>query len=699
MITVKRLAVRLHAEDVMDSVTLERKVKEMASIRAIDSCALSDRRELLFCSGKYISFNSGMTTLRNRLCLKHVPERITDNIKRVDDIICDSIRNTLDEEHCSFVFSFGPHFEKGYINTLMDKMNKCKGGKNRRRGREAIKRVQYGAGRCTKKQDLEGTYTMCFEERGMYATVESPRRKEVVVTGYPHVTENKANGRKHMFIYSKRGACGKTDNCIRFKDEFNAVVLNTIDHLSLVQQDVQFILFDDVTNVNCLDMVQLKNITSGLPTVMKARSRSRTYTFCSREDLQIIMMSNTSPYETFGLHPDAVGRVRMSRADMAFVENVFEIVCIDGDKNEHKKEATCINEMLEDQYMKELRNCFKDVYPERKLDKNIFETTMDIALAMKAVFKRAKHVHSYRYNTMKCPRQVATHGVSCPSHMESTKNEIYNELSVFVKELKKALGTSTVPCMKIPIHKFVSTVFNQTTNTLKTGNRLKKAMEEICSSDDSTPSHDPQLLCRASPPLPLIPPHPPAHPQLSTLDRRHTVIMWKQQEEKKGPSRCEAIQTSHTFPGNVLEEVSPLDDSAISPQSSLSSISQCEVVVGKEKERKVQVVDNVPKSGLSFHVHRERTEVKGTCENNKQMQLPIKKRKMNYFLNGDKPACPVEVKKRRTTAPEIDVNAEYNNETNIQNELVIDIGGDDVNDIVDSDCSSVSSVAGEYCIL
>lgn len=229
--------------------------------------------------------------------------------------------------------------EVNAANVLLDRENECA---------ELNKNI---------RPDLIGDFTYYFFKRSLnpFNNIEeiiddSQSPKKVTIKGYP----NNGNVRlKHYWIHSSNSSYGKSFFLEEFRSKYNAYMLTDKKNVIGIPDTAQFLLLDEKKNVP--DFETFKMLTAGRCNVA-LNKKCAGKSFHPRFDVQLIICSNISPYETFGTYDNYAKRRYMSLESMTTLESRVEYICLDGDEKTIRRSFTYPKDWTNDQFKDELDN-------------------------------------------------------------------------------------------------------------------------------------------------------------------------------------------------------------------------------------------------------------------------------------------------------------------------------------------------------
>jgi len=190
--------------------------------------------------------------------------------------------------------------------------------------------------------DLNGPITLTFEKYATDGPDNCPVKSvgefpptKITIVGRPGQTCIK---RKHYAIYSELAGFGKTYHMERLKEMYNVHIVNDTNNWTTVPSNAQILVLDQVGYVhNRLDFENLKALTSGTGASFSGNCKTYGDSFIPRKDVQVIMLSNRSPYEIYGKWNAALGRRIMTREEMDQFHARFNVFRLDGSVLEDRR--------------------------------------------------------------------------------------------------------------------------------------------------------------------------------------------------------------------------------------------------------------------------------------------------------------------------------------------------------------------------
>ena len=240
----------------------------------------------------------------------------------------------------------------------------------------------------SQKKDLEGELPVTFykyneagERMPEGPTKETGLATTVVLNGLPGDTLSK---RKHQWIWSRTGNRGKRDAregiCVCLTREgfslshpagktttlrmalepYKAVFISDPSNAVDVPWDAHIIVLDEVSPQKKPCETTLKAMTSGWASSGALNRKSYGASYVPRDDAQIIILSNHSPYEVYATW-DPKSKIRRAKADVIGpLELRFNITRLDGDDFEEKVKWYDPANLTQEEYNRHVRDTFYD---------------------------------------------------------------------------------------------------------------------------------------------------------------------------------------------------------------------------------------------------------------------------------------------------------------------------------------------------
>ena len=213
------------------------------------------------------------------------------------------------------------------------------------------------------KPDLDGPITLLFEKQP--ATDEHPvPAVEVTLVGRPGKPEIK---QKHYFIYSKMPGFDKTSELKRLAETYNVHFVDNPVNWKRVPYSAQFLVLD--RDHNKLSFEKLKSLTDIFPSKMLLSN-----SFRPRNDVQVVMLCDRSPYEIYGKWEAVLQRRRfMDKLQMDKFHDRFEVFCLDGSTKKDRVRGSTPDMWSEIEFRDECKSIVDEIYNETLTDEQPVE--------------------------------------------------------------------------------------------------------------------------------------------------------------------------------------------------------------------------------------------------------------------------------------------------------------------------------------
>lgn len=402
MISARSHLLQLSKEDLADP-SLKDKVYEFAVARGIDSAMITLDGKLMLCSSKKkLSFNSGVSTIQKQMHLQSVPTRLTGYDPLPNDFI---VKHFPDGYDITIIYySFGEKFKEEYINNIVHENVLRK--KNREKNKYILSNdttnlIENGTlsvfdiGRVEqakqqweridndrhRNKDLDGPFTFKFhhwtktDKKSERPTITNDYAPvHVTVVGRPNQLDIK---QKHYFIYSKLASFGKSYQLMQFAMEYNVQLVPDPSNWNNVSPCAQFLAFDEVgKSHNKLSFENLKSLTSGSAQCFTGNCKSFGNSFTPRPDVQVIMVSNKSPYELYSTWNAKLQKGFMNVEEMGQFDDRFYVFRLDGSVEEDRikalePERVTVEALNEDQFLERCKSVVDNAYNILKIERSI----------------------------------------------------------------------------------------------------------------------------------------------------------------------------------------------------------------------------------------------------------------------------------------------------------------------------------------
>jgi hypothetical protein len=151
----------------------------------------------------------------------------------------------------------------------------------------------------------------------------------VTLTPHPGDTDVKL---KHYYIFSKQPSWGKSYVLgKKLINVYKAGRVQAVTNACNLQDNVQFLVVDEYSQKRALELTDLKGLTSGDASNGCLNRKSFGDSYVPRPDMQMIVLSNHSPYDVYATHNKKYGRRFIAQEDAAAIEDRFHVHMLDGD--------------------------------------------------------------------------------------------------------------------------------------------------------------------------------------------------------------------------------------------------------------------------------------------------------------------------------------------------------------------------------
>jgi hypothetical protein len=196
--------------------------------------------------------------------------------------------------------------------------------------------------------DLKLTFAKWTDDQKVVGT-----EKEVIFKGLPG---DELVKRKHYFIYSKKAGYGKTTTVRRdLVKKYSAHIINDIHNAVGVPKNLQWLVFDEYSRTKKLDLEMLKTLANGDASGAYLNRKSHGGSYIPPADVQVIILSNYSPYEIYAQWDKKTQRHVISEDVLSTIVDRFFIVRLDGDDTEERRKFMEPSTWTEEEFQLELR--------------------------------------------------------------------------------------------------------------------------------------------------------------------------------------------------------------------------------------------------------------------------------------------------------------------------------------------------------
>ena len=365
---------RLHEED----VTLETcdKLFTFALERKMDHCLMSYDGDVTLKGHSRLHLNSGMTTLQKKLGLKYEPIHLKEFKPVPDGFLKYKFPNGYVDE--KVMRKVGHKFEEAAINALVTKeknkfrnshilqsstQNLIRDGtitvdsaKRIEDNKKFIEKLQKETDR---NPDLEiGEFYVTLFQHGKYDRVSKQfisLSHKVYKLSINSAKEDKLAKQKHYWIYSDGPNYGKTYNLKIFAEKYNAEFVSDLNNWMGVPNNVQFLIFDEYGGKRrLLDFNDFRALTSGYSPSVAFNCKSYGESYIPRKDVQVIVLSNSSPYEVYGSFDNKLQRKFTDKDTIDLIQERFEVFKIGGDVQSDIKKFKHVTEWSGEEFAEEI---------------------------------------------------------------------------------------------------------------------------------------------------------------------------------------------------------------------------------------------------------------------------------------------------------------------------------------------------------
>ncbi len=368
-VDVRNLCVKFLPEQLTDA--LEEKISTFARLKCITDVIVTKEGFGLFCgNGKKIRLNSGMETLRKDMGLELPPTRVRDFDPLPNPFFVQQLGPDFQDD--DLFFQLRKKITRSLVKSAVEQMQART--KNQTIMSKSTKELvetgvipitqaatvdmakEYMVSREDRMdKDLVGDFSYAFQKRtknvstGEWEPLTDRPPYEVTLSSFPE--EEKL---KNYWIYSKQSSHGKSFFCAEFTKKYNACMVRDIQNWCDVNSSAQFLIFDEFNSRRHLDWQQLKALTASNGVQGGLRRKSFGASYVPRSDVQVIILSNQSPYDVLG-EWDAKRQMRvMAEEDCEQLEDRFFIHRLDGNAHDDKIHHTHPSRWTRAQYLNEV---------------------------------------------------------------------------------------------------------------------------------------------------------------------------------------------------------------------------------------------------------------------------------------------------------------------------------------------------------
>ena len=206
---------------------------------------------------------------------------------------------------------------------------------------------------------------------------------DVTIVGRPGRTDME---KKHYIIYSKSHGFGKTFHFRRLAEQYNIHFVSDVYDWTAVPREAQFLVFDDVCSPVCckhnkLSFRDLCALTGGSAGGFAGTCKTNEPSFQPREDVQVILLSNVSPYNLYARWNPKLRDVVIETEKVEKLHSRFEVIRLDGSVEEDRVRATSPETWTEEQFLAQCKlivaNMCMSIYDKVKNKVPAYEWAVD----------------------------------------------------------------------------------------------------------------------------------------------------------------------------------------------------------------------------------------------------------------------------------------------------------------------------------
>jgi hypothetical protein len=144
------------------------------------------------------------------------------------------------------------------------------------------------------KPRLRGIHRLQFQKYIDDKPISQPVK--IDIEGFPGDLKRK---RKHYYIYSMTSNWGKSYNMDRLVEKYSGAYVPDYKNAVNIPPNVQFLVFDEYSATKAIPLEQLKSLASSNAQSGYLNRKSHGASYKPPKDVQIIVLSNYSPYEVY----------------------------------------------------------------------------------------------------------------------------------------------------------------------------------------------------------------------------------------------------------------------------------------------------------------------------------------------------------------------------------------------------------------
>jgi hypothetical protein len=181
---------------------------------------------------------------------------------------------------------------------------------------------------------------------------------------------------------------GKSYNMDRLLEQYSGAYVPDYKNAVNIPPNVQFLVFDEYSATKAIPLEQLKSLASSNAQSGYLNRKSHGASYKPPKDVQIIVLSNYSPYEVYASWDKKFQRKVISDEILTTFDTRFHTIRLDGDNAEQRRKWMLPTSWTEEEFQLELRG-LRDKCLKGKDDR--VETVEFIATAVQMYKARTTH--------------------------------------------------------------------------------------------------------------------------------------------------------------------------------------------------------------------------------------------------------------------------------------------------------------------
>ena len=162
---------------------------------------------------------------------------------------------------------------------------------------------------------------------------------------------DKYTKQRHYYIYSLKSNYGKSRAMGMLAERYNVAFVSDMKNWADVPHETQFLVFDEYDCTYNLHINQLKALMASPARGTFGQCKGASY--IPRPDVQIIILSSTSPYEVYGTYNSRLKRRLISSTTANKLDDCFCVYRLDGSKNHDRRTYMSPKSWPEDEFIAE----------------------------------------------------------------------------------------------------------------------------------------------------------------------------------------------------------------------------------------------------------------------------------------------------------------------------------------------------------